>query len=75
MQGSEKEPLLTSGFHFDKSHALLCCEAILAGLVARERGAGGQHIDVSMLGSALQVLWPDCYSKQTWVDTKVTGSL
>lgn len=74
IQGSEHAPRMAPGLHFEKFQAMMCCEAILAALVARERGAGGQYLEVSMLASALQMLWPDCYAEQTWVDTATSGA-
>jgi len=43
-------------------------QAILAALVARQKGAGGQHITTTMLDSFLQWLWPDCYYNHIWVE-------
>ena len=44
----------------DKVTALTASQAISAALVARERGAGGQEINLSMADSCLQFLWLDC---------------
>jgi crotonobetainyl-CoA:carnitine CoA-transferase CaiB-like acyl-CoA transferase len=43
----------------DKLTAYTAAQAITAALFARERGAGGQHIDLSMLESCIAFLWPD----------------
>ncbi len=43
----------------DKITAYTAAQAITAALFARERGAGGQHIDLSMLESCVAFLWPD----------------
>ena len=43
----------------DKSTALTAAQAITAALFARERGAGGQHVRLSMLDASLSFLWPD----------------
>ncbi len=43
----------------DKITAYTAAQAITAALFARERGAGGQHIDLSMLESCIAFLWPD----------------
>ena len=43
----------------DKSTALTAAQAITAALLARERGAGGQHLRLSMLDAGLSFLWPD----------------
>jgi len=44
----------------DKVTAYTVAQAITAALFARERGAGGQHITVSMLDAAISFTWPDC---------------
>ena len=46
---------------FDTGTAMCSAQAITAALMARDRGAGGQHITMSMLNYALQYLWPDAY--------------
>ncbi len=43
----------------DKSSSYTAAQAITAALFARERGAGGQHIEVPMLDSSLAFFWPD----------------
>ncbi|MFP6638648.1 MAG: CoA transferase, partial [Myxococcota bacterium] len=43
----------------DKSSAYTAAQAITAALFARERGGGGQHIEVPMIDSSLAFFWPD----------------
>jgi crotonobetainyl-CoA:carnitine CoA-transferase CaiB-like acyl-CoA transferase len=43
----------------DKSSSYTAAQAITAALFARERGAGGQHIEVPMLDSSLAFFWCD----------------
>jgi crotonobetainyl-CoA:carnitine CoA-transferase CaiB-like acyl-CoA transferase len=43
----------------DKTTAMTAAQAITAALFARERGAGGQHLRLSMLDAAISFLWPD----------------
>lgn len=43
----------------DKATAHTVAQAITAALFARDRGAGGQHIDLAMLDAALAWFWPD----------------
>jgi crotonobetainyl-CoA:carnitine CoA-transferase CaiB-like acyl-CoA transferase len=43
----------------DKSSAYTAAQAITAALFARERGAGGQHIQVPMLDASLAFFWCD----------------
>ncbi|NQV22641.1 MAG: CoA transferase [Rhodospirillales bacterium] len=52
-------PELIRNIVCDKATALTAAQAITAALFARERGAGGQYIDVSMVDSGLAFLWPD----------------
>jgi len=43
----------------DKATAHTVAQSITAALFARERGAGGQHLDLAMLDAALAWFWPD----------------
>lgn len=51
----------------DKSTSLMAAQAITAALFARERGAGGQHVRLSMIDGALYFLWPDGHANETLV--------
>jgi len=53
----------------DKVTALTAAQAITAALLARERGAGGQHLRLSMLDASLAFLWPDGYVNHTLLQT------
>jgi crotonobetainyl-CoA:carnitine CoA-transferase CaiB-like acyl-CoA transferase len=53
------EPELVRNIVCDKATALTAAQAITAALFARERGAGGQYIEISMVDSGLSFLWPD----------------
>jgi crotonobetainyl-CoA:carnitine CoA-transferase CaiB-like acyl-CoA transferase len=44
---------------YDKVTALTAAQGITAALLARERGAGGQHVQLSMLDTAVYFNWPD----------------
>ena len=44
---------------YDKVTSLLTSQAITAALLARERGQGGQHVELSMLDGAVYFNWPD----------------
>ena len=44
---------------YDKVTSLLTSQAISAALLARERGQGGQHVELSMLDGAVYFNWPD----------------
>ena len=43
----------------DKVTAMTATHAVMAALIARGRGEGGQHIELNMLDSTLAFLWPD----------------
>ena len=43
----------------DKASAYTAAQAITAALFARERGAGGQHVQVPMIDASLAFFWPD----------------
>ena len=43
----------------DKVTAMTAAHAVMAALIARGRGEGGQHIELNMLDSTLAFLWPD----------------
>lgn len=49
----------------DKGTAYTVAQAVTAALFARERGAGGQRIDVSMIDATLAFFWPDGMMMQT----------
>ena len=56
------EPEFMRQLWVDKTTALNAAQAITAALFARERGAGGQHLRLSMLDAGLAFLWPDGHS-------------
>jgi len=43
----------------DKATALTAAQGITAALLARERGQGGQHLQLNMLDASVAFLWPD----------------
>jgi len=53
------EPKFLNQTVADKVTALVACQAITAALFARERGAGGQHVQLSMLDAVVSFLWAD----------------
>lgn len=61
VQGCE-EPQLIRQLICDKLTANNAAQAIGAALFARERGRGGQHIELSMLDTAIAFMWPDSAS-------------
>ncbi|MEN8161033.1 MAG: CoA transferase [Myxococcota bacterium] len=52
----------------DKATAYTVAQAVTAALLARERGAGGQHVEIAMLDAALAFFWPDGMMGHSWVD-------
>ena len=51
----------------DKSSALYAAQAITAALFARDRGAGGQHVEIPMIDASLAFFWPDGMLAQTFI--------
>jgi crotonobetainyl-CoA:carnitine CoA-transferase CaiB-like acyl-CoA transferase len=69
------DPSLVRTIVIDKVTALVAAQSILAALLARSRGAGGQHISIAMLDVALSFLWPDGFMQHTLLadDSRVTA--
>jgi len=63
----EQRPRLVRTILADKLTAVTAAQAITAALAARERGAGGQHVRVSMLDSLMAFLWSSDMASQTFV--------
>lgn len=59
VQGVPGAPSLLRTLVCDKVTAYTTAQAITAALFARERGAGGQHIGMTMLDATIAFLWPD----------------
>ncbi len=53
------EPAPVRNLVADKLASQTAAQAITAALFARDRGAGGQHVTLSMLDSVIAFLWPD----------------
>ncbi len=65
------EPTLIRNIVIDKITAYTAAQSILAAIIARLRGgdgAGGQHIRLSMIDTALAFLWPDGMMQHTLLD-------
>jgi len=65
-----REPEFVRNIVCDKSTALTVAQAITAALFARERGAGGQHVRLSMLHASVAFLWPDAMQAHSFVDAE-----
>ena len=55
----------------DKVTSYTVAQAVTAALFARERGRGGQHIEVSMLDAAIAFMWPDAAMDAALMDDDV----
>jgi crotonobetainyl-CoA:carnitine CoA-transferase CaiB-like acyl-CoA transferase len=53
----------------DKVTALTASQAITAALFARARGAGGQHVEISMLEAVVSFVWADAAGNELLLDT------
>lgn len=53
------EPSQYQQLFADKLTANMACQAITAALFARERGAGGQHVQLAMVDAVASFLWVD----------------
>ncbi len=62
------EPIQYFQLFCDKTTALTGSQAISAALFARERGAGGQHIKLSMVDSVVSFLWADVAGVATFLE-------
>lgn len=60
-------PDLIKNIVCDKVTALTAAQAITAALLARERGAGGQEVKISMMEAGLAFIWPDGMFNNTMV--------
>jgi crotonobetainyl-CoA:carnitine CoA-transferase CaiB-like acyl-CoA transferase len=53
----------------DKVTAFTAAQAITAALLARERGHGGQHLELSMLDAVVSFLWADAAGNEVLMDS------
>ena len=59
----------------DKATSYSLAQAITAALFARERGAPGQHVRVSMLDAGLAFFWPDGMLKHSLIGDDVVNPM
>ncbi|MEE3331575.1 MAG: CoA transferase [Myxococcota bacterium] len=59
----------------DKATSYTLAQGITAALFARERGAGGQHVRISMIDAGLAFFWPDGMLRHTLVGDDVENYL
>ena len=55
----------------DKATSHQLAQGVTAALLARERGAGGQHVRIAMLDAGLSFFWPDGMLRHTLVGDDV----
>ncbi|MFX3658281.1 MAG: CaiB/BaiF CoA transferase family protein [bacterium] len=70
VQGMET-PAFIRNLVCDKITAYTACQAMTAALFQRERTGSGQHVDLSMLDSALFFVFPDGFMNHTLLDDDV----
>jgi crotonobetainyl-CoA:carnitine CoA-transferase CaiB-like acyl-CoA transferase len=63
------EPRFLQQTAADKITAMFATQAITAALLARERGAGGQHLQLSMLDAVVSFLWADAAGNEVLLDS------
>jgi len=63
------EPRLLYQVAADKVTALTASQAIAAALFARERGAGGQHLEIPMLDAVVNFVWADAAGNEVLMDS------
>jgi crotonobetainyl-CoA:carnitine CoA-transferase CaiB-like acyl-CoA transferase len=51
----------------DEVSAVTAAQAVTAALLARERGAGGQHVRLAMLDATVALVWPEAMARYTLV--------
>jgi crotonobetainyl-CoA:carnitine CoA-transferase CaiB-like acyl-CoA transferase len=69
------EPQFVRSVVCDKGTALQTAQLVTAALLARERGRGGQHVEISMLHASLAFLWPDGMQNHTLLGEGVSAPL
>jgi len=68
-------PDLVRNVVVDKATAYTLAQGITAALLARERGAGGQHVRVTMLDAGLAFFWPDGMLRHSLVGDDVQNPM
>jgi crotonobetainyl-CoA:carnitine CoA-transferase CaiB-like acyl-CoA transferase len=67
--GGDGVPQMVGSAICDKLTGVYAAQAVSAALLARERGAGGQEISLSMLDASLAFLWSDGMQDVAWSST------
>lgn len=61
------EPHMITSYLVDKVTAVTCAQAILAAIIHRMNGGGGQHLQLSMMDAGLHFVWLDGMWNHTYV--------
>lgn len=59
----------------DKVTAMYACQAVTAALYAREKGAGGQYIQIAMVDAVAGFMWPDVGGKALFKSPQADSGL
>ena len=70
---TDDQPKLLKQLVADKVTAYTACQAITAALLARERGHGGQHLELSMLDACIAFLFVDAADHEVLLDGDHSG--
>ncbi len=65
---SSGDPSLIRNVVIDKVTAYTAAQSVMAAVIARLRGHGGQHVRISMIDVALAFFWPDGMMQHTLLD-------
>ncbi len=68
-------PDMVRNLYADKSTALTVAQAITAALFARERGEGGQLLEIPMVDACMYFFWPDGMMDLTVLDDDAVGGI
>ena len=63
------EPVFIRQTAADKITAMDAVQAITSALLGRERGHGGQHLELSMVDAVVSFLWADCGGNELMLDS------
>jgi CoA:oxalate CoA-transferase len=66
---NDDKPALLAGFTIDKLTATMATQAVLAALLARERGGPAERIDLSMLATAAYIDFLELFANRTFADS------
>jgi crotonobetainyl-CoA:carnitine CoA-transferase CaiB-like acyl-CoA transferase len=66
-----RQPAPVRNIVCDKVTSMTVVQGALAALFAREKGAGGQHVSITMVDAGLAFLWPDAMSNHTYLGDDV----